>query len=306
MTTTRTDAHSPINLVTEDYEYVYAADTQGSWARHLDQDFLRELTNYDPATAERGNTQCHHCGAHLRYAAWLRHIPTGRTIVVGETCLDNRFSLATADFQRLRKAAELDRQAQRIKAAAAEFLANLDGDLAIALNRETDLSEAFGLPEGYALSTIGDIRSKLWKWGSVSDRQLAFVEKLLAEHRERVERAANVPTEINVPAPTGRVSFEGTVIKIKEQWSDYAGPYGQGGMVTKLIVKVSEPVSENEVKVWLVYVSEPSSITVDKGDRVAMTATLSHGNEPHFAFGKRPAKATIIARAGDEAPDALA
>jgi hypothetical protein len=139
---TRNDAHAPSNLVTEDYEYIFAADLNTAWAVNLDREFLGELLNYDPALATRGQSQCHHCGAHLRYAAWLRHVPTGYTIVVGETCLDNRFGRATADFHALRKQAQLDREAQRIKTAIADFV-DANPDLAFMADKNHEHTNEF-------------------------------------------------------------------------------------------------------------------------------------------------------------------
>lgn len=49
--------------------------------------------------------------------------------------------------------------------------------------------------------------------------------------------------------------------------------------------------------VWLVWLTEPSSIETERGDMVQMTATLTPSdNDPAFAFGKRPSKATKIGR----------
>ena len=60
----------------------------------------------------------------------------------------------------------------------------------------------------------------------------------------------------------------------------------------KMTVKVT-----TDAGVYLVWVTEPSSIDPEVGDTVSLTATLSQSNDkPHFAFGKRPSKASVIAR----------
>lgn len=287
-TTRRNDVHSPANLVTEDYEYLFAFDNdEPGFLVGVDMDWWRSITNFDPELRERGTRQCHHCGAHLRYVALLRHVPSGHAIAVGETCVDNRFDRATADFQRLRQAAALDRKAQRIKTAAAAFVAALpEGDAKKALTRDADLSQFVGL-DAFAVNTITDIRRKIWDlYGDASERQVAFVARLIAQGAERATREAQQAEEITVPAPTGRVTFEGQVVSRRWKDSDYGGAF-------KLTIKVTEPNG-----VWLAWVSEPSAIETERGDIVRLTATLTPSNDkPHFAFGKRPSKAQVVGHA---------
>src|SRR4051812_17589268 len=47
--------------------------------------------------APHGSGQCSHCGTGIRYAALLEHRPTHPLMYVGETCLDNRFSLTKGE-----------------------------------------------------------------------------------------------------------------------------------------------------------------------------------------------------------------
>lgn len=292
--TTRTDIHRPVNLVTEDYEYLFCFDNrQPGRLIGVDMAWWRSITNFDPAMEGRGTTQCHHCGAHIRYVALLRHVPTGYAIAVGETCLDNRFSLATSEFQKLRKAAALDRQQQRIKTAALEAIADLPENLQAALVKDADLSE-IGL-EGWALNTFGDIRRKLWSYGNISERQVALLARLLSEIPERAAAKAAQEAEVQVPAPSGRVVFTGAVVSRKWHDNDFGG-------ALKLTVKVT-----TDAGVWLVWVTCPSAINPELGDTVSMKATLTQSNDkPHFAFGKRPSKATIVARHNEnDLPSAL-
>lgn len=281
--TTRTDAHRPAALVTEDYEYLWAFDNQAPGVLvRVDMDWWASITNWDPAVPDhRGTHQCHHCGAHIRYVAILRHLPTGYALAVGETCLENRFELASAEFHKLRKAAELDRQAQRIKTAATDFVANVtDEATAALLAKNADLSGSD--LEGWALDTFTDIRRKLWIYGDISPRQLDLVVKLVSEAPAKKAAVAARQDEATVPAPTGRVQFTGKVVSKKYHENDFGGVY-------KLTVKVTTPEG-----VYLVWVSQPSSVTVEVGDTVTMTATLTPSDDKeHFAFGKRPAKCTV-------------
>lgn len=286
-TMTRTDEHSPTNMDPEAYEYVYAFDNQAGAVTETEQDWRRIIHAgiAKSPMADRGTSQCHHCGAHIRYVAIMKHLPTGAFIAVGEQCLDNRFSLASkADFDRLRKAAALDRQQQRIKTAAAEFVDGItDAGIRNALDRNTDLDELLEHHD-YAIRTVGDIRRKLWNnYGDLSERQVAFVGRLLAEAIEKQEKAAMpVVIEPTVPAPEGRIEIEGLVISRKWRDDDYGGSM-------KITVKVDTPDGY-----FLVWCTEPAAITSERGDMVALTATLKRSDsKDFFAFGKRPSKARI-------------
>lgn len=271
-TITRTDAHRPAALVTEDYEYMFAADTgSAGWAAGLvGTEFWAELTNYAPETADRGANQCHHCGARIRYVAWLRYAPTGRTICVGETCLENRFELASADFHKLRKAAELDRKAQRIVKLVATFVAE-NPDLAFMADKTHAHTNEF----------VADVSRKLRTYGELSERQVSAVRKAVVRDAEYAARKAEQAEEIKAPAPSGTVTVTGTVVSTKWHESQY-------GSTLKWTVKSDEG--------FLVWGTVPSNVTVERGDRVTFTANLTVSDRDEcFAFGKRPRKAQVIA-----------
>lgn len=291
MTSTRTDIHRPTEMDPQNYEYVFCIDNQSPWVLR-GGDFALELARKIGRDDElgRGTHQCHHCGAHLRYAAIMRHLPTGKLIVVGDTCLDNRFSLASkADFDRLRKAAQLDRQKQRIVTAATDFIDGLSDTATLALDRNTVLEAAFGL-NGWALGTVTDIRAKLWRYGSLSDKQVALVERLSDEARPRADRwaaeRAERAAEVKVDAPAGRQAIEGVVVSRK-------GHDGDFGFSWKLTVKCSTPEG-----IFLVWLTEPSKgPETERGDLVTVTATLNPSDRDRaFAFGKRPHGLVILSK----------
>lgn len=305
--TTRTDVHRPVAFDPEGYEYVFAFDNAApggligvdmEWWGGLMRDLQRA-----PLGEARGTHQCHHCGARIRYVALMRYLATGEIIAVGETCLDNRFSLTCkADFDRLRKAAALDRQAQRIKTAARAYIENATGVLKVALDRETNLTEAFGIEEGsYAFRTITDITRKVWNnYGEPTRGQENLVVKLIEENAQRVERAALIAAErsneTEVPAPQGRVEFAGVVLKRVWKESDFGGAF-------KLTIKMKDANGN----VWLAWVSEPSKASCERGDVVQMKATLTQSpDKPHFAFGKRPSNFRVVGHEELGGPDALA
>lgn len=305
--TARTDQHSPKNLVTEDYEYVVAFDNGApGFLVNVDMNWWRSITNWPKATRNRSIHQCHHCGARIRYFAILKHVPTGEHIAVGEICLENRFDRASSDFHALRQAAALDRAKQRIKTDARDFVDGLRGDVKLALDRDNDFLATFPfIIEGsYTHSTINDIRRQLWNlYGAATDRQVAFVAKLIGEARDKADRDARIAAEraaeTRIDAPVGRITFEGVVVSRKWYDSDYGGAY-------KLVVKVDDPSLGG---VYAVFVTEPSKITTERGDIVRITATLARSDRDRsFAFGRRPSKASVIGKFDDIAnlPDSLA
>lgn len=300
---TRTDVHSPANLVTEDYEYLFAADTGGEvgWARDLDREFLRELTNFGPDDPHAMTNKCSHCGASLRYVAFLRHIPTGYTITVGETCLENRFERASSDFHALRKQAQLDREQQRIVNLRNEWF---EADPA---RREAfEWAAAQVDADTYSWSGIFDFVHRVKRFGSTSDKFVAAILNSRARDAqfaaERVAREA-AEAEINwIPVPTGRYEIEGVILSAKWKESDW-------GANLKILVQVDTP--EGSFKV---YGNSPrdflrtsdwnedigkwvESHQVERGDRVRFTATVaqaSWSDDESFGSFKIPKRASIL------------
>ena len=258
----RSDVHRPVDLTPEDYEWVGAYDNRpeaGAYAGDF-EDFevapgvTVSGTNWDNAnyryltgllgastTARYGDgLQCDHCGARIRYVAVYRHKPTGDHIAVGETCADGRLSLDKATFQRLRKAAALDRQAQAHKVAALERLGEIDDAIVVSLlDRETDRD---GMEEPartvYDHHIVSDIRSRLWRYGSVSDRQVDLVREIYDRTAAQPEPE---PEPAKVPVPVGTHQIEGKILGMRYQESQW------GGQV-KMLVEVETP--EGNYKVW--------------------------------------------------------
>jgi hypothetical protein len=290
--TQRTDSHSPVNVITEDYEYLFAADLNSPWALGLSsneagREFLRELSNLDPATEDRGYCQCHHCGQRIRYVAWLKHVPTGYTIVVGETCLDNRFGRATADFQRLRKQAQLDREAQKIRKAIDEFVA-ANPDLAW-MDRNGEVPEIVANN-----SFVLDVTRKLRQYGSLSENQTAAVRRVIATTIERqAQREQDAIENPAAPVVEGRIVVTGEVLTTKWQDSDF-------GSTLKMLVrddrgfKVWGSVPKSLQASWSSVTGEDTP-SVEKGNRVTFTAQVEKSRDDEtFGFFKRPTQAKVV------------
>jgi ribosome-binding protein aMBF1 (putative translation factor) len=269
-TANRSDVHSPTHLVTEDYEYVGGFDNDlpdfgGNRAR------LRQLIAEATTTRYGTGVQCDHCGAHIRYVGVVRHIPTGDHLAVGEVCLDNRFGRATADFQAMRKAAQLDREKQRLLTASNEFRAD---------HADVDWLALDESENGF----VQDVIRRLRQYGSLSDKQLAAIQTAVVRDAERAVRQAAealIPKGV-VPEGKGLV-IEGEVLSTKWQDSDYGG-------ALKMLVGVDTP--DGAYKVWG---TVPSKITVERGDIVRLTANVTRSSkDADFGFFSRPRLASIV------------
>ena len=104
--------------------------------------------------------------------------------------------------------------------------------------------------------------------------------------------------ETHVPAPTGKQTVRGTIVSTKAKDGDYGTTYrmtvkvetGEGvylvnGTIPAAIFDACEDALTN-VDGWLVAL---------RGCDVEFNATLERSDSEHFAFAKRPTKATILA-----------
>jgi hypothetical protein len=278
MAATRTDVHSPTNLVTEHYEFGYAYDSQGPRNPRALQALLDQGYRFGQV---HGGETCDHCGARLRYVAVLLHTPTRTLIKVGEQCLDNRFSLATAEFQSLRKAATLNRERTT---RAAKVAALVDANPVLAW-----LTYPQAWEDSNDAGTLSDMAYKMERYADLSERQVAYVASMLDRYtrycdtvaaRKAADDAAKADGSMT-PAPTGRVVVTGTVVKTA--WKDN----GFGG-AWKMTVKADGG--------YRVYGTVPAALDgVEAGARVEFTATLEQAaDDQYMAWAKRPSKARVL------------
>lgn len=146
--------------------------------------------------------------------------------------------------------------------------------------RERTLADNPGLAE--ALQTnhriVRDIASRFEQFGSLSAAQIGLVFKLAREAQERA-------SEVRAQAPTGRQTFTGVVVSVKDHETDF-------GVTRKMTVKVQNP----DGSMWVAWTTVPAALwqtpgfhtSMVIGATVTLTATLERGKDAHFAFGKRP------------------
>ena len=277
--TNRNDIHSPTNLDPEDYTAVGYFDNgyTNSESETSNRLRLRGLLA-ESETARYGNgARCDHCGAHIRYVVVFHHLPTGDHIAVGETCADGRMTYSKAEFDRLRKAAALDRQQQRLLTAWNEFkAANADVDW-----------------DGLAASEnsfVMDVLAKGRRYGNLSPRQVEAIQQAVVRDAEYAARKAVEASQPKVDVPEGRMVIEGEVLSMKTE-TTYFGYRQQ--CITKMLVLVT--TDAGSYKVWG---TMPSALSVEKGDTVRFTATVERSHKDSaFGFFKRPTKGEVLAPA---------
>lgn len=279
---TRTDVHSPKNLITEDYDFFAC----GYYGTHGEP-------GYSPLNTPMGEKlladgwhfgenesagDCYHCGAHLKYFALLLHNPSHTIVRVGETCLDNRFSLASSEFHKLRKQAQLDRERQRIKNERLRWFAvNPDREVAYGWASEMVSAGDYGY-EGMRHNFV----HKINRYGSTSDKFVAAIMRdMVRSERFAAERAIQEASNRPVVVGNGQtVTGEVVSIKFKDD--------GYGGLRHVMTVR--------DDRGFALWGSVPRAIdNVEKGERVTFIANVTKSdNDDCFGFFGRPRKAEIL------------
>ena len=205
MTANRTDAHRPAEARFEDYTYIGSFDRNMPYgwlplavakglATERDLALLEELRAFQAmiqTSTHRGNYAtkgtCDHCGVHFRYAVAFRHNPSGDVIVTGEQCATERFDWTRDEWE----AKQLREQARvaDVLTAFAEAHPDLDVMLSPAAAGKTH-------------SILGDMATKLRRYGSLSDKQIAFARRLVAE-----ATGAPIPAVGGVPPTDKQLAF---------------------------------------------------------------------------------------------------
>lgn len=223
-----------------------------------------------PEAQERGWCRCTMCGANLRYVNVVALDATDELFLVGDDCADN-LSIA-AEINRkvsdLRKRAEIGRENVKREARRAAYL--------------EAHPEFAAVVEAYADRSffIADVARKLGEY-TLSDRQHDAVIRTAAKIAEGDARKAEEAELPTVPVVEGRGAITGVVLSTKWQESDFGGSL-------KMLVR-----DDRGFKVWG---TVPSSLDVERDDRVTFTATVTKSDrDESFGFFKRPTKAEKLA-----------
>jgi hypothetical protein len=251
----RTDVHAPSNFNPQHYSYVgliYIGPIgEEMWHDPSDEEAQAFIQEHK-GVGVYGLGQCDHCGARHLYCHIFHYEGPGTHgwVSVGNDCAMGRFQLpdrATFELATMRRKIADMREYGKKSAAVRKILAAHPGlaeavewvrearahlrNLAdikgqLADNGDEDSPEyASACREhntasrmiGWNINTIEDITSKLFRYGGISDKQIAFVTKLAIEGAAKQADAKRVAEVIAAMAPlaAGRATVRGTIKSAK-------------------------------------------------------------------------------------------
>lgn len=324
-TMTRTDIHRPSapEFDPEGYDFFGCFDLATSARDYTPDNRVQVVSGLVDQgyrfTSVHGSGQCGHCGARIRYGALMGHTATKGLIWVGETCLDNRFSLTKGEFDTLRKNAALnrDRLAKRDKIAAlveahpalayASYAHNIDvaggteewttayayGEVVFDTEEQAEAWIAERTARGYHSDYAICGFKPGTTWGAKT--RTAWEITTLTDIWCKVERYGDVSTKQVEFVESLLTRLTAAEERLAEREAQAANLQAEGVEVpTGRIVVEGEVVSTKWVDSgygstqkmlvkneagWKVWGSVPSSIEVDKGTRVRFTATVERSND---------------------------
>lgn len=280
----RTDIHRPSAIVPENYEYVatFVFDDFDNWFLQNERKMFeqhREKTGGKFSTHNhKGN--CGICGAHCKHYAIFFHVPTNAYIKTGLDCAEKISSDLEDVFKRARNELEAAEKSKSGKMLAWVKLGEAGIRELVETVFDEKLKSKFPMVRGSAIAQ--DIINKLVQYGSLSDKQYAFLAKLCNDIPKE-EELARKRAEIDAArpeAPEGRVVVKGQVLSVK---------FNDDSMFPAWKMTVQH------VDGWMVYCSVPASLDEAKrGDEVEFTVTLKRSEDkPYMAFGSRPTKGAV-------------
>lgn len=319
---TRTDIHRPSAVEFDPQAYTLigtyyfgserTAAIRGAGTWH---DYDKDVAALAARGHHQGGSQaggCGHCGAMLAYAAIMLREDAHEWILVGEQCLDNRFSGTKAEFATLRATIAAARKSRKLdevfealceqhpQLAYATYAYNI-GNAGAELEQiqdeysgdeyqvvKTGTSWAQRTQQSWAIDTMGDIAHRARQYGGASEKQCALLTKLLtqldeADARLKVREVAAVATP-RVATPRvvgGRQVITGEIISSQWKESDY-------GSTLKITIK-----ADNGQRF---YGTCPAALDYEvKGRRVTLTATVKLNENDHtHGYYSRPTKASFV------------
>jgi hypothetical protein len=285
-TTKRTDIHRPSAINPKGYTFV-ACDYFGPGLDSIG--FLPDRERFRAHQQRTGGTYSGHthggtcgiCGAHALYVARFHHAESNTYITTGLDCANKLEIGDPVYFRGFRERVRAGIEARAGKAKAQRFLASVGLEEAWAIW----VSGSEGLPRPAFL--IVDIIGKLIRYGSISEKQVEFLRKLLLDVKDAeviaARRAAETAAAAPVPVTNERIEVVGEILSSKVVDSDF-------GSTLKILVKHA-----SGFKVWG---TAPLSLeSTEKGTVIAFSARVQpSADDPKFGFFSRPTKARVVAQ----------
>lgn len=282
MALVRTDIHRPGAIIPQDYDYVGQEVFETDVLVCAPGIVLAERARIQAHMGRTGGTYSDHdhggncmvCGAAAIYTVLFHHRPSNVYIRTGQDCaIKMELGGDERDFNAFRAAVHDARLAQAGKKKAQAILT----DAGLAATWQYAEYVGGEREEG----TIRDIVSKLVQYGSLSEKQLAFLRTLLDRIATRAERLAQrqAETDAAAPCPTGRVDVSGVILSTKVVASDFSR-FG----TLKMLLK-----ADAGFKVWGTIPAALNSDNFKVGTRVTIRATVTPSKDDlKFGFFKRP------------------
>lgn len=293
----RSDVHRPLDFNPTDYVAIKFWDTEPPYPIIPDTGgFLPASYNLAVAwyheqvaavRAEFGGEipgNCDHCGAHVRYCWSVKHLPTGKTLCMGDDCVHHRLGITRDEFRikELKKITEAAASNAKRIVELAEWAAKNADVVTFLTGREQDrfnfYQEMARQMQSRALSQgqTAAIRRLMARQDEFDAREREYVARKKAE----ADALAAAPL-----APEGAQTVRGKILNVKIAETDF-------GRQFKMLVQVQDG---NKV-----YGTAPAGLwnTSDeyeqmRGAEIEFTATFTR-KEEHFSFFSRPRKARRI------------
>jgi len=218
----------------------------------------------DSSESAKKSYRCSCCGQSIRWASIIEHVPTNTFHPIGRQCAEkvSEFHRISAAFNGATLALQQKAEANKREAA---FRATTPG-AGVALDwAKTGINR-----------TAKDLADKLRKYGSLSEKQVAF---LIGLH----ERDAAYRQTLTGALVEGKQALEGAVVSVRVEQDAY-NPRAK--RTTKALVQLA-----NGCKVWG---TAPEGTVA--GAKVTFSATVELSDkDPAFGFYKRPTKWTVQA-----------
>jgi hypothetical protein len=217
------------------------------------------------------------CGnAQAIYTALFHHAPSNTYVRMGSECTEKvDMQLDRAAFTRFKDGVAQWRTARAGKNKAKALIEEHGFASAWAIYDQPGVAET-----RYEESTLIDLISKLVKYGSLSDKQWAFIGRLLANIDTRglrdAQRAQEAAVAKAIPEEMigRRVKIRGEVISKKLVESPY-------GSYMKMLVKHQDG--------WKVWGTVPRGLEAPKGGIVEFVASIDRSQDDEkFGFFKKP------------------
>jgi len=211
------------------------------------------------ATPHTLSRKCSCCGSRLKYVSVVEHAPTGEFFQVGKDCA--------------RGIACLSRSVSAIEGASVALAQRLECSRREAAFRAQNpgACEALDWAATGINKKAADLRQKLRKFGALSEKQTEFLVKLHASDKAAREAATG-------SAVSGRQEITGTVVSVKQVWSDYTREYKSKALV----------VQDNGVKLYGNIPDSISDAASLAGQKVTFTANVEPSDkDPLFGFFSR-------------------